>query len=253
MKILILDIETSPHFSAHFGRWQQNIPPEHTLYESRVICWAAKWLDKKKVMFAAEWTVGPEEMLAQMYDLLNEADAVVHFNGKKFDMKRLNTEFLRLGWGPNSHYHQIDLCQQVKKHFAFSSNRLKHLLKELELTPKLEENSNMQLWIDVCWFEDRAARTRMREYNKQDVLSTEEFYDYMLGWIDPHPNCGLYVDDVSGDKPACPNCGHHTVHINKYRTTKTRKYIQYYCPNCGKYPRGRKHVGTTGTDNGVLS
>ena len=253
MKILIFDIETSPHVSMHWGRWNENIQPEKTLAESHMICFAAKWHHSPQVIFRSEWDHGFDEMIKKMWKLLDEADAVVGFNSNKFDIKKVNTEFVRLGYGPPSPYHSIDLYAQAKKHFAFSSNRLKHLLKELSLSPKLEENSNIELWKEVCIDKKRSAQRRMQAYNIQDVKSTEEFYDYLLGWITPHPNWGLYVDDVSQKNPICPNCGGHNLHKHKIRTTKVRKYRQYRCADCGSYHRGRKNIGPKGTNNGVLS
>ena len=246
MKILTFDIETSPHLSFHFGRWQQNIPYQNTVSESSVSCWAAKWLDEDNVMFMSEWKDGYEPMMTEMWELLEEADAVVGFNSDKFDIKRVNSEFLRLGWTPPSPYASIDLFKQAKKHFAFSSNRLKDLLEELGLSPKLETVGGMKLWMGV-YFEEEWAQKRMRLYNIQDVWSTEEFYDYMLGWITPHPNWGLYVDD---DNPVCPNCASTNMKKHKIRRTKVRKYQQWQCQDCGSYHRGRKSLETT---DGVLA
>jgi len=253
MKILIVDIETSPHLSYHFRRWQENIPPENTIEETRTICWSAKWLGDSKMYFMSEWEDGFVEMVKGIYDLLNEADVVVGFNSDKFDIKMLNTEFLRLGYGPPSPFQKVDLYKQATKHFRFSSNRLKHLLLELGLSPKLEDNAKMELWIDVVHWKSKSARKRMKEYNKQDVRSTEEFYTYMLGWIDPHPNYGLFVDDVSDAKPVCPNCG--SVHLikHKVRRTQVKVYQQWHCKGCGKYSRGRKNIGVAGVDNGILA
>jgi len=250
MKILTLDVETCPHLSYHFGRWQQNIPPENTVSESRVICWAAKWHGKKGVMFGAEWKSG--EFMDDLWHLLDEADVVVGFNQKKFDIRRINTEFLRAGTQPPSPYEQVDLLQQVKKHFGFSSNRLKHLLKELGLSQKLEENVGMKLWVDVAQGDPR-AQSHMEKYNKQDVKSTEEFYDFLLGWISGHPNHGLYVEDVDNDTPVCPNCGSTDLHKHKVRRTKVRKYQQYQCQDCGSYSRGRKSLTTVAESGHVLA
>lgn len=253
MKILTIDIETSPHISCHWRRWQENIPPEFTLEESRVICWAAKWHGERKMIFASEWEDGPENMFAQLWDLLDEADVVVGFNSKRFDIKRINTEFLLLGWEAPSPYEQVDLLWQVKKNFALSSNKLKHVLKILGLSPKLEENANMQLWMDVVVKNLKGARKRMKAYNKQDVASTEELYDYLLGWISPHPNWGVYADDRGADRPVCPNCGGTHMVKHKVRRTQVRRYQQWHCRDCGKYSRGRRHLDAKRPeDSGVL-
>jgi hypothetical protein len=204
-------------------------------------------------MFMSEWEDGADTMIEGMYDLLNEADVIVGFNSDKFDVKRLNAEFIERGWAPPSPYDKIDLFKQAKKHFAWSSNRLKDILKRLELTPKLEDTIDMELWIDCCYWKDSAAQNRMKKYNKQDVRSTEELYEWLLGWIEPHPNWALFADDVTDpDKPVCPNCGGTHLHKVKVRRTRVRSYQQWHCQDCGKYSRGRKNLGLKGTDNGIL-
>jgi len=240
MRILTFDIETSPHLSFHWRRWQENIPAANTIEESQVLCWAAKWADENKVMFMSEWNDGFEAMMQGIWDLLDEADVVVGFNSQKFDVKRVNAEFLRMGWEAPSPFQQVDLFLQTKKHFAFSSNRLKDLLKELGLSPKLEDNANMALWMDVVWGKKKGAQNRMAAYCKQDVRSTEEFYNYMLGWISPHPNWGLFVNDTKHGDKVCPNCGSTHIKVHKRRYTKVNAYNQYKCGDCGTYARGRK-------------
>ena len=256
MRILTFDIETSPHLSFHWRRWQENIPKQNTVVESETLCWSAKWYGSKKkdVMAMASWIDGHEAMIQGIWELLDEADVVVGFNSNKFDVKKLNAEFLRYGIGAPSPYMKVDLLLQVKKHFNFSSNRLKDLLKELGLTPKLEDNANMQLWMDVVYAEKKSAQNRMLAYCKQDVVSTEEFYTYMLGWIDPHPNWGLFVNDVSDpDNPVCPNCGGRHMVKHKKRYTKVNSYMQWHCNDCGKYSRGRRSLTKLKTTEGVLN
>jgi len=256
MNILTFDIETSPHLSFHWGRWQQNIPKAFTVSESSTLCWAAKWYGSKKkdVMAMTLWDDGHDAMIEGIWELLDEADVVIGFNSNKFDVKRVNAEFLRLGLGAPSPYQKIDLLLQAKKHFAFSSNKLKDLLIELGLTPKLEDNVNMQLWMDVVYSNKKAAQNRMNAYCKQDVSSTEELYNYLLGWIDPHPNWGLFVNDVSNpDNPVCPNCGGQHLHKHKKRYTKVKSYMQWYCNDCGKYSRGRKALVKAKDDQGILA
>lgn len=254
MRILTFDIETSPHLSFHFGRWNQNIPAGNTVEESRMICWAAKWYGEKEVMCMTEWEDGQDAMLTGIWELLDEADVVIGFNSDKFDIKRVNAEFLEANWPAPSPYQRIDLLKQARKHFAFSSNRLKDLLEKLGLTPKLEQFAGMKLWIDVAYHRAKRAQNRMRKYNIQDVKSTEEFYDYMLGWIDPHPNWGHFADDVSDpDNPVCPNCGEQDMSPHKKRYTKVTSYMQWHCGSCGKYARGRKALTKSKDNQGILA
>lgn len=252
MKILSIDIETSPHISAHFGTRNIFVKPEQMLQQSRMICWAAKWHGQKKVMYRSVWDDGREAMLTELWHLLDEADLVVGFNSRKFDIKRINSEFLRDGYAPPSPYHQVDLYQQSLKNFSFTSHRLKHLLQELGLSPKLEDNADMELWIDACWHGDPTAQTRMKKYNIQDVKSTEEFYDYLLGWIKPHLNWGLFVDDGT-DNPVCPNCGSNELVKKGLEYTKVRTYQRWKCKDCGAHHRGRRNIGKPGVENGILA
>jgi len=252
VKILVIDIETSPHLSFHWRRFKENIPPEYTVEESRVLCFAAKWVGEHDVHFHAEWEGGHKAMMKHAHTLLDEADAVVHFNGMKFDIKRLNTEFLLLGFDEPSPFKQIDLYLQSKKHFAFSSGKLKHILERLALTEKDPVGARMDLWIRTL-SGDKEARRDMRKYNIQDVLSTEELYNYMLGWLRPHPNWGLFIDDVEdAESPVCPNCGSREVIKKGVEHTQVRSYQRWKCKACGKHSRGRKHIGAKGVDNGIL-
>ena len=253
MKILAFDIETSPHLSFHFGRWKLNIPPECTVEESAVLCIAAQWLGSKQVEFMSRWDDGQEQMLERIYELLDEADVVVHYNGTSFDCRRLNAEFIKRGWSPPSPYQQVDLFRTCKNKFGFSSHKLKHVLKDLGLTPKLEDDIRMKLWIDVVYREDPKAMKLMRAYNIQDTKSTLELYDYILGWIDGHPNWGLFVDDITDpDNPVCPNCGHREMKKHKVRRTQVQKYRQWHCGHCGKYSRGRRALTKLPETEGVV-
>lgn len=253
MKILTIDIETSPHLSAHFGRRNLFINPEATLEESEIICFASKWLGQKKVHYMDVWTSSKEDMLAVLWEMLDEADLVVGFNSRKFDLKRINAEFLIHHMTPPAPYAQVDLYAEARKHFSFSSMRLKHLLKELGLTPKLEDNADMKLWVDACFLGDPVAQKRMKQYNIQDVKSTEEFYEYMLGWIKPHLNWGLFLSDEEDNTPICPNCGSKDLIKKGLEHTKVRTYQRYKCKSCGAHHRGRRNLAKPGADSGILA
>ena len=50
-KILLFDIETAPLKASVWGMWEQNVlRVESDWY---MLCWAAKWLDQKKVLTSA--------------------------------------------------------------------------------------------------------------------------------------------------------------------------------------------------------
>ena len=51
MKTLLLDIETAPNLAYVWGIWEQNISTGQIVDSSYILCWAAKWLGEKEVMF----------------------------------------------------------------------------------------------------------------------------------------------------------------------------------------------------------
>ena len=242
IRIISLDCETGPHYSAHFGRWNENIGYAKTIQEGRVISYSAKTLNQKTVRGKSIRSVGQLTMLEDLYEEIDKADAIISYNGDKFDLKRINSEFLRQGWSPPSPVHSIDLYKEVRRQFGFSSNKLDDILAELGLERKLE-HAGMELWIDCTWYDKPAAWREMLKYNKQDVVVTEELYHYMSGWIKNHPNLALWMepeyDDEGNIKLRC-QCGSTDLRFKGYKHTKVMGYKQYRCNNCGRYPRVRQ-------------
>jgi hypothetical protein len=93
MKRLTLDIETKAHIVETWGLFNQNVGINQILEPTRMISFAAKWLDNPRVDFYSEFHHGRDAMVRAAFALVDEADAVIHYNGKGFDMKHLNREF----------------------------------------------------------------------------------------------------------------------------------------------------------------
>ena len=58
---------------------------------------------------------GHDAMIEGIWKLLDEADAVVTWNGVSFDMKHLRREFVLAGLTPPSPWKDIDLMLTVKR------------------------------------------------------------------------------------------------------------------------------------------
>lgn len=234
MKILALDIETSPNLAYVWGLWKQNVAINQIAETGKTLCWSAKWVGKKEVLFEGANKTTFNEMLNKLWGLLDEADAVVHYNGQKFDIPTINKEFVQLGWEPPSPYKQIDLYQVVKKQFKFASNKLDFVAQQLGLGAKVE-HKGMELWRG-CMAGNKADWKVMEEYNKQDVVLVEDLYNYVLPWITNHPNRALYS---GSDRPVCPNCGSEHVVKKGLAYTKTQHYQRMKCVDCGTNIRER--------------
>lgn len=234
MKLLHIDIETAPNKAYVWGFNKQIITIDKMIEPGYTLCYSAKWHDKKEVMFHSIREHGMMYMLKTVWELLDEADAVVHYNGTSFDIPTLNWEFLQHGIEPPSPCHQIDLYKTVRSRFRLPSYKLDYVCQALGLGAKVS-HKGMALWHD-CMNNDSKAWKKMEQYNKQDVRLLPKLYDKLLPWINDHPNHALYVDS---NKPVCPNCG--STHVTKrgVETTKTQKYQRYKCMACKTPLRGR--------------
>jgi DNA polymerase elongation subunit (family B) len=231
MKILLLDIETSPNTAYVWGLFNENIPLSRLVQSSRTLCWAAKWYGEKEVMFHSILSGTPRKMLREIHKLLDEADAVVHYNGTRFDIPILNKEFIKHGMAPPAPYKQIDLLRVARSRFKFASNKLDFVAQFLGVGAKTK-NTNFELWIE-CMNRDEKAWREMEIYNRNDVLILEKVYDKMLPWIKTHPNTTLHEEGLK-----CPNCSCEKYQRRGFAYTQLGKYRRYQCKGCGNWFRG---------------
>lgn len=228
MKILLLDIESSPNTAHIWGLWNQNIGISQLMESSYVMCWAAKWLGNDEVMYDSVYNSSPKRMLKKVHKLLNEADAVIHYNGTKFDIPTLNKEFLLNGMTPPAPYKQIDLLKVARNQFKFPSNKLDYVAKALGVGQKIRHPGH-ELWVR-CMNGDSEAWELMEEYNKFDVVLLEKVYNRLIPWIKNHPNHGLHTPDA-----VCPNCGGNHYQHRGYYHSKSMSYRRFQCQDCGHW------------------
>lgn len=236
MNILLLDIETSPNLAYVWGIWEQNVQLNQLVSCSSTLCWAAKWLDEPEIMFDSVHKSSEKQMLKGVHRLLDRADMVVHYNGKKFDVPTLNKEFLLNDMAPPSPYKQVDMLHVAREKFRFQSNKLDYVAKQLGLGSKVS-HEGFELWVK-CLKGDPEAWKRMEKYNRGDVALLEKVYKKMLPWIPNHPNHGAH----DGDIDACPSCGGHHLQRRGFAVTRDAKYARYQCSDCGAWSRGTKAV-----------
>lgn len=241
VRVLLLDLETSPNLAHVWGLWDQNISIKQLLASTEVICFGARWLDEGEVEIRSQFRDTRQGMLKRIHELMDEADVIVGWNSKGFDVKHLNREFIEAGMLPPSPTTNMDLMLEVKKHFRFPSNKLDYVAQALGVGKKVQ-HSGHELWIRCLAGED-AAWVEMYEYQKQDVDLLVDLYYKLQPWIKTHPNVGLFT----GEDMVCVNCG--SDHLQKrgfYRTTAS-VFQQYQCQACGKWQHGSKRLSTTGS------
>lgn len=234
MKILLLDVETAPAVAYIWRMFKENISIDQLVESGYTLCWSAKWLNSDEVMFDSLWTSGKKKFIRRIHKLLSEADAVVTYNGNKFDIPVLNREFLNLGLPPPAPFHSIDLYNVVRKNFRLQSNKLAYVVKFLEVGSKVK-TIGFDLWKQVI-NGDTKAREDMEEYNREDTNLLEGVYYALLPWIQSHPNWALFRDT---SEATCPNCGSTHLQSRGISTTKVGLYRRFQCQACGTWSRTR--------------
>ena len=205
---------------------------------SYVLCYAAKWLGEEDIYFDSVHQSKPKPMLKGIHGLLDEADAVIHYNGTKFDIPTLNKEFLLSKLLPPSPYKQIDLLRVVRGNFRFPSNKLDYVAQRLGLGKK-HAHEGHDLWVK-CMNGDKDAWKRMEDYNIQDVVLLESLYNELLPWVKNPPNQNLYQDTTG-----CPTCGSSNLQKRGTAISTTGSYQRYQCKSCGSWSQGTKSIKKT--------
>lgn len=220
--------------------WNQNIQPSHIVHPTKMMSWGAKWLEEPDVEWRGLKPDGHNRMVKRIWKLLDEADCVIHYNGKSFDVPRIQREFLKMGMPPPSPFKQIDLLLTVRKQFRFDSNKLEEVAKQLGIGRKVE-HEGFGLWLK-CLDGEMSAWERMKKYNVQDVRLTEQAYLTKLRpWVVSHPSVAAFRgEDV------CPKCGSADRQRRGKTFLKTASYPRFMCKACKSWYRGTKRIGATG-------
>jgi uncharacterized protein YprB with RNaseH-like and TPR domain len=234
MKMLYLDIETFPNTVFTWGLFNQNVGLDQIVASGRTACWAAKWEGERTVLYSGLQEDTEIDMVTKVWHLLDEADIVVHYNGRKFDIPILNKEFIQHGLRPPTPYQQVDLLETARRQFRFVSNKLDYVAQFLGLGAKLQ-HKGMKLWVG-CMDGDPADWRKMKKYNIQDVHLLPKLYKKLLPWINNHPNMALYSTE---DVEVCTNCGSDHLHMKGMEHLATQSYQRYKCVDCGTNLKGR--------------
>lgn len=232
-KILVLDIEWRPAKAYVWQPWKENIHPEKIIEDGGLLCVGAKWLNDKQFYLFSEWEHGHYGMLNMIHAMMSDADAIITYNGDKYDLPKLTGEFVLHGLPPVPPVASIDCIKTVKK-FGFFMNRLAFIGPFLRLGGK-EEHEGFGLWRKVMEGDPHAEK-RMERYCKQDVILLEKLYMKIRPFMQNHPHLG-------NAGAACPNCGGHHLQSRGTRRTRCFKVQRLHCQDCGAWSSGtRKKV-----------
>jgi hypothetical protein len=230
-KVLILDIEWRPTKAWVWRPWDETVMPDQIIEDGGILCIGMKWFKKREKFFFSDWQHGKKKMLQGVHDLLSQANAVVTYNGDKYDLPKINGEFLRYNFPPPPQLTSIDLIKSIKK-LGYFMNRLAFIGPFLGLGGKTK-HEGFDLWTKVI-AGDKMAEQRMERYCKRDVALTEKLYDKILPYIKNHPHLGG-ISNL-----ACGACGSKRLQSRGYRRTKTFRIQRVHCIGCGSWQDGKR-------------
>lgn len=240
-KTLLLDIETAPAKVYTFSLFKPVIGIDQIIEPPRIICWSAKWLGSKKVLFDSEFESGYDAMIQNIFDLVDEADVLVYYNGDSFDLPWLEGEFINAGLGRPSPSTTVDLYRIGKKHMRLISGKLDFMSLTL-LGERKTKHEGFSLWakcVDPTHPEHAAAWRTMKKYAMQDTALMDPLYEILSPYI-KEVNVGLYT----GSEFACPVCGTEKLERRGYKATTAGTFQQYRCES-GHWSRDSKRTSTT--------
>jgi RNase H-like protein len=242
LKTLIVDIERLPGHAIvkhrgltiegdfwDLGGWKHTIGyrihADDVVEWPSTICFAAKWYETGKRVFAAAWEDGgADAMYRAAFDLYDEADIVITFNGVGFDNKHLMSGWTERGMGKPSTWKNIDLLKVARESLGWESKTLDSVCKRLGIPAK---NDKYEVKVArAAMAGDVAQQRKLKRYNAGDTDITGTAYEGLLHLVKSHPH-------VAPSRPdACPSCGSGDVgRVGTYRPG-ANNYPEYRCGSC---------------------
>lgn len=224
-KILFFDIE-STGLNATFGT---------------ILCVGSKWHGEKKVAVPTILDkkgsmLDDKALVLEFSKTWEQADYVVSWYGKRFDVPMLETKMLKHKLGPLAPKYHLDLWEAARKQFKLHSNRLAAFEQFLG-TSDQKTNIDFDSWLRAA-HGDKAAIEEVVDHCRKDVLVLEQVFDRLRPWLDKEPPRALFT----GEKDKCPSCGSAHIERRGFKVAATRLYQQLHCSDCGRWFRSVKAI-----------
>lgn len=232
LKIILLDIETSPNIVYTWGKYEQNAIRQLRGWEILSFAWKELSKGKTKCIARPDFRDKSDKKITrEIWKIVDGADAVITQNGDRFDIPKLRAKFVAHKLPPTRPFKSIDTKKIAKAHFGFFSNSLNDIAQDLGLGAKLE-TGGFELW-EGCIAGDPAAWRKMRRYNMHDVVLLERVYMKLRAWHPTHPNIALI--DIAGELADCPVCASERVQRRGYQVLRLRRAARLHCQDCGHW------------------
>jgi len=182
-KVLLVDIETKPKKSWHWGVWQQNLSHNMMIEDGAILSWSAKWIGEKEVFYKDQRgnekdLMNEKELLKPLVKLMGEADIIIWQNGDGFDYGEINNRIAEHKLPIPEEYKTIDTKKIAKRHLRLPWYSLAYMTERFNKKYKKQSHKEFpgfELW-EQTMKGNRKAWECMKKYNQFDVLSMEELF-----------------------------------------------------------------------------
>ena len=178
-KVMVYDIETSRAEFKLFWTGKQFVPHSAMKKEPKIISIAWKWVGNDEV-FDLTWDKNQcdKKMVSEFLKDYNKSSMVIGQNNNSFDNKWINTRAAKHRLHVDRYVKSFDIYRMSKRYFRLPSYSMAFMARYFGLTLKQShEGSHMWDMIEDGNKDEQAEYLqKMVDYNKGDIVTTEELY-----------------------------------------------------------------------------
>jgi hypothetical protein len=227
--IIVYDIETSRIKADVWSTGKQYINHSQTRSETTIISIAWKFVGEDEV-YSLKWNENhcDKDMIEEFLKYYNKVSMVIGQNNNSFDNKLINTRAAKHGLFVDRYVKSFDIYRMAKRYFRLPSYSMAYMAKYFGLTLK-QSHEGIFMWemIEYGNKEEQAEYLqKMIDYNKGDIVTTEELYMYLKPYFGSVTNNAVHK---GLPKWACPVSGSSDVKLLKtiYTEAGTVQRILY--------------------------
>lgn len=239
-RVLVFDLESLPGIAFYWRLWDINIQPSQVIQDVCLLGWAGKFLNDS-TMYSDILTPSEAKkrdvarITKSCWNLLSQTDVVIGHNISSFDIKYMNTAFIKCGLPPLK-FVLVDTLQVARQNFHFSSNKLEFINDQLGMRNKLDDGG-FETW-RACSNGDADALAKMKNYNEGDIYSTEDLFYKFRPYV-RNFNIALYNEML---EPQCPVCGSTNLKEEGEYFTSAGKWKSIRCQDCQCLSRKKNNL-----------